>query len=91
MKIFVPLLVVALLILHQDDWFFNFWEEPILLFGFMPATLLYHAGISVAAAITWYLAITFCWPKQLNHVEPESPDGVPMAADPAQGEDGAQA
>lgn len=91
MKIFVPLLVVALLILHQDDWFFNFWEEPILLFGFMPATLLYHAGISVAAAITWYLAITFCWPKQLDHVEPETTEAGTLAEHSPQGEDGSQA
>jgi len=72
MRYVVPLLVVLLLIFHQDDWFFGFYKEPKLLFGFMPATLLYHAGISLAAGITWYLAITFCWPKGLDEVEPES-------------------
>lgn len=72
MKRIVPLLVVMLLVLHQDDWFFGFWEDPEPLFGFMPATLLYHAGISLAAGLTWFLAITFCWPDGIDHVEPET-------------------
>ena len=84
MKRLVPVLVVLLLVLHQDDWFFNFWQDPELAFGFMPKTLLYHAGISVAAGITWYLAITFCWPAGLDNVEPdvnklESSDGEGQA------------
>ncbi|REJ70704.1 MAG: hypothetical protein DWQ31_00130 [Planctomycetota bacterium] len=72
MRHVVPLLVAALLVLHQDDWFFGFWAEPKLVFGFLPATLLYHAGISLAAGLTWYLAVTFCWPEELDAVEPES-------------------
>lgn len=66
MKYVVWTLVVLLLILHQDEWFFNFWRSPELVFGFMPKTLLYHAGISLAAGCTWYLATVFAWPKELQ-------------------------
>lgn len=52
-------LVVLLLLIHQDFWF---WDDPTLVFGFMPVALLYHAGISVAASITWYLATLYAWP-----------------------------
>ena len=59
MKKLVVILVVLLLVLHQDFWF---WGDTRLVFGFLPVTLFYHAGISVAAAITWYLAIRYAWP-----------------------------
>ena len=59
MKYLVWGLVILLIILHQDDW--N-WSNKTLVFGFMPITLLYHAGISIAAGVTWWLATKFCWP-----------------------------
>jgi len=59
-------LVLLLVILHQDNWL---WDNPKLVFGFMPITLLFHAGISVAAGITWYLATIYCWPKVLQEDE----------------------
>ncbi len=52
-------LVALLIIVHQDIWF---WDDARLIFGFLPITLAYHAGISLAAAGTWYLATLFCWP-----------------------------
>ena len=68
MKYAVWGLVVLLIILHQDVWF---WEDDTLVMGFMPITLLYHAGISVAAGITWFMATKFAWP----HVLDEEPQG----------------
>ena len=56
-------LVLLLLILHQDNWF---WDDKTLVLGFMPIGLLYHAGISVGAAITWYLATLFAWPEDID-------------------------
>ena len=64
MKYVVWGLVVLLVILHQDNWF---WDDARLVFGFMPIALLYHAGLSVAAGITWYLATIFAWPDHLEH------------------------
>lgn len=59
----IALLVLVLLILHQDNWF---WTDSRLVFGFMPIGLLWHAGISVGASLTWLLATKISWP-----VEPE--------------------
>lgn len=60
MKYVVWGLVIALVVLHQDNW--N-WDDTSLLGGFMPKTLLYHAGISVGATVTWFLATKFAWPS----------------------------
>lgn len=59
-------LVVLLIILHQDVWF---WDDGTLLFGFLPIGLAYHAGLSVAAAVTWFLAVKFAWPTELDEDE----------------------
>ncbi len=63
MKYGICVLIVMLIILHQDNWL---WEDKTLVFGFMPITLLYHAGISVAAGVTWFLAVLFAWPDELE-------------------------
>ena len=56
--------VVLLVILHQDNWF---WEDDTLVFGFMPIGLLWHIGISICASILWYLATLFAWPARLEY------------------------
>ncbi len=56
-------LVLLLVIVHQDVWY---WNDATLVFGFMPITLLFHAGISLSAAVVWYMAIIFCWPNNLE-------------------------
>lgn len=63
MKYVVWGLVVLLIIAHQDNWY---WEDSTLVFGFFPITLLYHAGISVVAGVTWYLATKFAWPDNID-------------------------
>ncbi len=60
-------LVVLLIILHQDFWF---WEDGTLVFGFIPVGLFYHACISIAASITWFLATIFAWPGELEDDQP---------------------
>lgn len=69
MRKIVPWMIVALLILHQDNWL---WEDTTLDFGFMPRALLFHAGISLAAGFTWFLAVKFCWPAGLDAAEASS-------------------
>jgi hypothetical protein len=76
MKFVVCGLVVLLLVIHQDNWF---WDNSHLVFGFMPIGLLYHAGISLAAGATWFLATKFAWPTDLEV----------SASDDAQGGDSA--
>ena len=67
MKRTVQFLVVALLVLHQDFWW---WDdiEP-LVFGFLPIGLAYHAFLSIAAAIVWALAVKYCWPVDVDVAE----------------------
>lgn len=62
MRYVVWLLVVALIILHQDLWY---WDDRTLVWDFMPITLLWQAGISVGAGIVWFLATIFAWPSDL--------------------------
>lgn len=52
-------IVLLLLILHQDNWF---WTDDRLIFGFLPIGLFWHACISIAASITWFLATKIAWP-----------------------------
>lgn len=68
MKNLVWGLVILLIILHQDFWF---WTDDTLVFGFIPIGLFYHALISVGAGVTWYLATVYAWPEGLDNVEPE--------------------
>ena len=69
MKQFVWLLVAILLLLHHDFW--N-WSDDRLVFGFIPVGLFYHACLSIGAAMVWFLAVTFAWPKDLE--ETNQPD-----------------
>lgn len=66
MRYVIWTLVAILIIVHQDFWY---WEDDTLVFGFMPIGLLYHAGISMAAGFTWWLATMFAWPKVLEEAE----------------------
>ncbi|QDT70095.1 hypothetical protein MalM25_30400 [Planctomycetes bacterium MalM25] len=59
-------LVLLLLILHQDVWF---WSDGTLVFGFMPIGLFFHACLSVAASVTWFLATKHCWPEEGRYGE----------------------
>lgn len=59
MKYAIWLFVLLLLIIHQDFW--N-WDNGTLVFGFMPIGLFYHACISTAASVVWFLACQFAWP-----------------------------
>ncbi len=57
-------LIVLLMIAHQDYWW---WDsiDPLVL-GFIPISLAYHAGVSMAAALLWALAIKYCWPTDVT-------------------------
>ena len=63
MKYILWLMVIVLIIAHQDNW--N-WDDQTLVFGFIPIGLAYHAGISIVASIVWFLATLFAWPKALE-------------------------
>jgi len=75
-----------LLILHQDNWF---WTDDTLVFGFMPIGLFWHACLSIAASVTWFLATKIAWPiddetvKQLA-VSPSEPDHAARHESPSE-------
>ena len=56
-------LVLALFVLHQDFWW---WDSRVLILGFMPIGLFYHAAFSVAAGIVWALANKLAWPEAIE-------------------------
>ncbi|MEO2048455.1 MAG: DUF3311 domain-containing protein [Pirellulales bacterium] len=76
-------LVLLLIILHQDNWF---WTDSQLVFGFMPIGLFYHACLSVSAALVWWLAVCIAWPKldgpnlSKGATGPEQESPLPSAA-----------
>jgi alpha-D-ribose 1-methylphosphonate 5-triphosphate synthase subunit PhnH len=60
MKGWATVCLVALMLLHQDLWF---WSDTSLVWGVVPVGLAYHAGISLAATALWFAVARFAWPK----------------------------
>ena len=78
-KFLLFLLVAGVYVLHQDNW--N-WNNPEVVFGFLPIGLAYHAVYSLLAAIMMAVLVRFAWPKHLEDVEPH---GVPIDKPPEEG------
>lgn len=66
MKWLLTLVVVAVILLHQDIW--N-WKNSTLVLGFIPMGLAYHIGYSCLAALTMWLLVRLAWPKHLEEDE----------------------
>ena len=79
------LLLVALSVLHQDFWW---WDDASVVFGFIPIGLAWHAGISLAAGLVWWLAVVFCWPQGLDADDPVAPASAATRADDRPGQEG---
>ena len=62
MKIAIWVLIILLIVLHHDFWF---WNDSTLLGGFLPVGVAYHIGVSLAASLLWYLATIYAWPKDV--------------------------
>ena len=62
-RVVLGLMIVGLLVLHQDYWQ---WDRADVVFGFLPFPLAYHAGISLGAVLVWTIAVVFLWPKDLT-------------------------
>ena len=65
----VIFMIIALMILHQDFWWW--YDIEPLVFGFIPIGLAYHGGISLVSTVAWAMAIKFCWPDHVDEVEEE--------------------
>lgn len=69
MRWFVWIFLGALIVLHHDVWWWN--STRPLAFGFIPVGLTYHATISLAAGLLWWLAVTYCWPRDVDDLDEE--------------------
>ena len=80
MKLVVWILLILLIILHQDVWY---WDDAELIFGFCPKGLAYHIAISLAASVVWLLATKFAWPTTLVSLDSDvdSPQSSVTAQD----------
>jgi len=75
-------LVLLLVVLHQDVWF---WKDSRLVFGFIPIGLMYHACLSMAASVVWFLAVQFAWPTGLEEEVLAAVDEVPAGQGGSEG------
>lgn len=74
MKALTYLLFVALLILHQDFWW---WDSETMVLGFMPIALAFHAAFAIACTLLGLVAIKSIWPHELEKLSdgPSEPAG----------------
>lgn len=70
MRYVVWILIAVLTVVHQIPW--GFKATP-LFEGVIPPGLLFHAVLSVAASLVWWLAVTFCWPTDAEVESLEGP------------------
>ena len=62
-KRLVYCLVIVLAFAHQDFWL---WDNPKLVFGFLPVGLAYHIVFSILVAICGALVVRYAWPDELQ-------------------------
>ncbi len=75
MKWLLTLMVVAVVVLHQDCWL---WKDNRLVLGFVPVGLAYHLAYSVLAALTMTVLVRCAWPSHLE-VDESQPEKVTSA------------
>ena len=61
MKPIVWILILLLLVLHHDFWF---WEDARLVWGCIPVGLFYHMALSLLATLVWLYCVTLAWPGE---------------------------
>ena len=76
MSLVIILMVLSLLVLHQDFW--N-WNREELSLGFLPIGLAYNIGISLGAAAVWWFACTFAWPPEIDNVDEQTSESGEQA------------
>ncbi len=67
-QLLVGIAIMGLLAAHQDYWQ---WDRHDIVFGFLPYPMAYNIGISIVTALMWMVVCTYCWPNQLDDVQPD--------------------
>jgi uncharacterized oligopeptide transporter (OPT) family protein len=70
----VTAVIVLMIALHQDFWF---WGDATLVFGVLPVGLAWHAAYSVLASVVLAGLVRYAWPAHLEESEPEPAAKVP--------------
>ncbi|MEL7499327.1 MAG: DUF3311 domain-containing protein [Planctomycetota bacterium] len=66
-------LVLILVVLHTDFWF---WSSSETVLG-MPIGLTYHIGLSIVTSVVWAGVCFFAWPKELEGYDDDVSKGKP--------------
>ena len=74
MKPLLVLLVVVVVLLHQDFWL---WTDKTLVLGFLPSGLAYHLLYALLVSAMMWVLVRAAWPA---HLEEET---LRAAPDPA--------
>lgn len=74
MKYLAVLLIVGLLVAHQDYWQ---WNRSELVFGVLPHTIAWHSGLCVATSLVWIWITSTCWPREIDKLDAIDADGEP--------------
>lgn len=71
--------VLLVSVLHVDLWW---WDSTAIVLGFVPLTLAYQVGITLAAALAWALVMRFAWPKDVEEWASGAPRRGPHGGGP---------
>ena len=78
-KLFAAGLILILFVVHQDFWNWGVTERII---GGLPQGFVFQVGLSIAAALVWWIVTLTAWPKD-EWVEHESKDRTQIKVDQA--------
>ena len=67
MRLVIWSMIVLLVLLHQWD---GYRDDPRLVAGMLPAAMVYHMGISLAACLLWWCATIWAWPNRVLATDP---------------------
>lgn len=68
-RLLLALVISALYLLHQDVWFWR--AARPLVFGFLPAGLVYHAVYCLVVSLLMWTLTRVAWPGHLERSAPE--------------------
>lgn len=71
--------VLLVTVLHVDLWW---WDSTAIVLGFVPLTLAWQVGITLGAALAWWLVMTFAWPKGVEEWASGAPGRAPRGGGP---------
>ena len=66
-KWLVGLILVLLLVAHQDYWQ---WDRYELVYGFLPYNMAWHMGLSLVTALAWIVVCIWFWPQDSHQGNP---------------------